>query len=274
MYSFFFGLAFVITLISFSLPASADLVISAPPRENLDQGNAQYGPIASFLENKLGTKVYYVHPKSWEQYAIDMRDDKYDIVFDGPHFSAWRMKHLEHVPLVKLPGDLVFYVVTWANNKKIKRLRHLKSKKTCGMASPNLSMLTYLSQFTYTAALPPVLEIKGGIPEVYRAFKDGKCDAAILRDDFYNDQLNVHEKQQLKIIFKSQKLPNQTITASRRVDKHTQDLIIQGLLDPQGSRSALAVLNRFSKSQPNFVATMAADYKGAEGLLEGIVWGW
>ena len=268
------ALVSIIFTLILALPAHADLIITAPPRENAEQGIAQYGPIAAFLEQKLGTKVNYVHPPSWEKYAIDMRDDKYDIVFDGPHFSAWRMKHLNHVPLVKLPGDLIFYVVTNKNNKKISKLRHLRTRRTCGIASPNLSMLTFLSKFSADIALPPVLEIKGGIPQVYRAFKEGKCDAAILRDDYYDNQLSSSEKQNLKIVYKSEKLPNQTITASRRVDKQTQDRIIEGLLDSQGSRSALALLNRFSRDKPEFMMTEARDYKGAETLLEGIVWGW
>jgi len=31
-------------------------------------------------------------------------------VFDGPHFVSWRMTKLQHVPLVKFPGNLEFVV--------------------------------------------------------------------------------------------------------------------------------------------------------------------
>ncbi len=254
--------------------ACADLIISAPPRENVEQGKAQYEPIANFLSKQLGRKVGYVHPSSWEEYALNMREDKYDIVFDGPHFSAWRMKHLNHFPVVKLPGDLMFYVVAAADNKKVRRMRQLTSHKTCGMASPNLSMLNFLAQFAQSAAMPPVVEIKGGAPDVYRAFKDGKCEAAIVSDDFYLQQLPKQEREQLKIIYTSEKMPNQTITVSSRVDKRERDLITHSLLTPQGSKSAIAVLNRFSREKPVFIATSSKDYSGVENLLEGVVWGW
>lgn len=257
-----------------SLPAYADLILTAPPRESAEQGEAFYGPIAKYLTEQIGEKVVYRHPDTWEHYGADMRNDKYDIVFDGPHFAAWRMKHLQHTPLVKLPGDLSFVVVTRADRKDIKKLRHMQSKKTCGIASPNLSMLTYLSQFAHASALPPVFEVKGGMPEVYQAFKEGKCDAAVLRDGFYNNKLKAKDKAALKVLYTSNPLPNQTVTVSKRVSKQAQAVITKNLMTTQGAKSAQKLLERFSKKKPNFATASAGQYAGAESLLEGVVWGW
>jgi hypothetical protein len=60
--------------------------------------------------------VRYEHPGNWLHYQRNLRNDMYDIVFDGPHFASWRMEHLEHDMLVKLPGNLQFYLLTGADN--------------------------------------------------------------------------------------------------------------------------------------------------------------
>jgi len=258
----------------FSLPTFADLVLTAPPRETSVQGQEYYGPIAEYLTKKTGEKIVYKYPGSWEQYAADMRNDKYDIVFDGPHFAAWRIKHLQHKPLVKLRGNLKFLVVANAEARDIDNLDHLVSKKTCGIASPNLSMLTYLAQFADKPQAPSVLEITGGMPAVYKAFKAGKCDAMVLRDSFYKNKISAKDKEDLKIVYSSKPLPNQTITVSARVGKKTQKIIGSSLLEVQGARSAKKVLYRFSRKRPTFTRASANSYLGVEALLEGRLAGW
>ncbi len=257
-----------------SFPVFADLVLTAPPRESAEEGMAIYGPIAKYLSEQLGQNVVYKHPVDWSTYAVDMRNDSFDIVFDGPHFAAWRMKHLQHTPLITIPGDLGFVVVVNADDNKIKQLRNLKTKKTCGMASPNLSMLTYLSQFHDDSLLPPVVEVKGGIPEVYKAFLGGQCSAAILRNHFYESKISDQDKKKLRVIFTSKPLPNQTITVSRRLQGKSQEIVRTSLLSVTGRQSAMKLLERFSKSKPTFAQAEVERYAGAENLLEGIVWGW
>ena len=71
-----------------------NLILSAPPRETAEAGMKIYGPIAQHLSKLLGVIVTYKHPGNWMTYQHEMRDDKYDIIFDGPHFISWREKHL------------------------------------------------------------------------------------------------------------------------------------------------------------------------------------
>ncbi len=101
--------------------ARADLLLTAPPRESVADGQKQYGPLAEKLTQILGEKVTYQQPKGWLFYQRDMRADKFDIVFDGPHFISWRIKRFGHTPVAKLPGTLVFIVVTEKGAKGFNR---------------------------------------------------------------------------------------------------------------------------------------------------------
>ena len=77
----------------YSLPVSADLILTSPPRESAARGEELYGPLAQLLTVQLGQSVVYERARDWIEYSTRMKQDKYDIVFDGPHFAAWRMKH-------------------------------------------------------------------------------------------------------------------------------------------------------------------------------------
>ncbi len=127
--------------------ANADLVLTAPPRESLANGEKQYGPLAAQLTQVLGEKVTYFHPKGWLYYQRDMRLDKYDIIFDGPHFISWREKQFNQIPVAKLPGTLSFMVFTKKSNTDINKLEDLYNTPMCGIAPPNLATLTVLAQY-------------------------------------------------------------------------------------------------------------------------------
>ena len=71
----------------------------------------------------------------------------YDIIFDGPAFVGWRMAKLEHVPLVKFPGKLVFVLAVKRNQDKINTLRDMGGRTVCAFPTPNLATLTVLDEF-------------------------------------------------------------------------------------------------------------------------------
>lgn len=264
------SLLILLSLLTLAPLAQADYVFTAPPRETPEQGQKMYGPIAQHLSKALGEKVVYQHPGSWAKYAEDMRKDKYDIVFDGPHFAAWRVKHLGHRVTGKLPGNLVFVFVTPKENKDIKKVRDLRRKRTCGLPSPNLGTVYFLSQFQGTVT-PDVVEVKGGFKKVYAALKEGRCDAAVMRDTVYN-KLPKADKNALKVVHTSAALPNQVFTVSKRV--HNFTAVTDALVSELGVQSAQKLLARFSKNTRKLLAAKTDEYQGAEKHLEGVIWGW
>ena len=203
--------------------AAADLILTAPPRENLAKGKELYEPIADRLTELLGEKVVYQQPKSWADYANKMRDGYYDIIFDGPHFVAWRQKNLKHKPVVSLPGTLEFYIVADRNNKQVNKVRDRVGKKICGMPSPHLATDLIYDIFKNPVLQPHIYEVKGGQRKAFEAFKEGKCAATIFRSTLYKRMLE-EERKQLKMITKTRRLPNQTISVSQRLHNQADTL--------------------------------------------------
>lgn len=254
-----------------------DLILSAPPRENAEAGMKLYGPVAAHLTKLLGVKVSYEHPGNWLKYQREMRNDKYDIVFDGPHFIAWREAHLGHEALIKLPGKLQFMLVTDKDSELIKEPNDLIGKNICGISPPNLSTLSVLDYFRNPVRQPVIKGIKGGMGKVYKslAVKDKKkCDAAVLRTAFHKKKLKPEQKAVIKTIFKSKVMPNQGVSVSPRVSLELKLRMKKSLTIGEGVESTKGILKRFAGKSKSFIPVSEKEYVGYNDLLEGVIFGW
>jgi ABC-type phosphate/phosphonate transport system substrate-binding protein len=269
------GLLFIsiLSLFSLSSTAYADLVFSAPPREKVEAGEKLYTPIAKKLSELLGEQVRYEYPKDWLTYSRRMREGDFDIIFDGPQFASWRMAHIDHVPLVRIQGDLRFVVVV-GKNSGLHELSDLAAKKICALASPNLGTISMLHAFNNPAQQPILVEARGGMKGIYKRLNEGQCDAAILRDSFFNSKMSKEEQNPYHVIWSSTAMPNQTITASRKIPLQLRQQIIAALSNDTGSMSALPLFQRFSNQSTHFIPANENEFKGLNDMLEGVVWGW
>ena len=236
-----------------------------------------YGPIAAHLTTLLNIKVTYKHPGNWMSYQHNMRDNKYDIIFDGPHFISWREENLGHEVLVKLPGKIQFVLVTDKNNKKFRKAKDLIGKNICGISPPNLSTLSVLEHYPNPVRQPVIKGIKGGMKKVFTSLtiKDRKmCDAAVLRTTFHNKKLKPKQREKIKTLYKSKAMPNQAISVSNRISPELKLRIKKSLTMGEGVASTKELLKRFAGKARSFVPVKDKEYAGYNNLLEGVIWGW
>lgn len=252
-----------------------DLIFTSPPREN---NNAQaeniYEPVAEYLSDLLGKKVVYHNPGNWLRYQKEMREGKYDIVFDGPHFIDWRVGHLEHQVVARLPGTMEFVVVAKADDNSINVVEDLVGKTVCTLPPPNLGTLSVLDKFRNPVRQPIIKAIKGESPNVFEAFKAGTCQTATLRSTFYNKRLTDEDRKRMKIIAKMIS-PNQGISVSKRLDPHERQLIAQKFTRDDSAQAIRKLVEIYGqKDDKRFVVTENSEYRGQSQKLEGVVYGW
>jgi ABC-type phosphate/phosphonate transport system substrate-binding protein len=257
-----------------SQQVNAKLILTAPPRESAEQGQKLYGPLAKHLTQLLGEQVVYQHPRDWLRYQRDIRRDVYDIIFDGPHFASWRILHLAHSPLVKLPGRLDFYFIAHRDDKNINKPDDFVLKKVCAIPPPNLTSLVLLNVLNSPIREPLIKSVKGGMKAVVKQLTNNECVGAVIRQDYYNKKLSQEQRDKFKIIYSSPKIPNQIITAGRRVNNIYKEKIIQSLTSGEGVAASKNILKRFGGKAKSFVAANKKDYEGQNRFLEGVILGW
>jgi ABC-type phosphate/phosphonate transport system substrate-binding protein len=254
--------------------AFADIVLTAPPRESAEAGAKLYEPLAKSLSQLLGEKVVYQHPGDWHNYQRQLQNDQYDIVFDGPHFAAWRMTSLKATPLVRLPGNLRFVLVTGSADNKVTRVNDLIGKKVCTLPSPNLGALTLYSMYPNPVIQPDFVPVKGGFKQVTKKLLAGECRGAIMRSSFYYKKLPTKTRDKFKVLQESRPIINQGITVSHRVNWTARKKMLQALTTQSGNNAIRPILDRFAHKANAFVPARQAEYVGKNLLHDNMVYGW
>lgn len=249
----------------------ADLIFSAPPRGAEADERAMYEPLVQAMSKAIGEKVYYEHPKNFITYSVAMQKGHYDIVFDGPHFSQWRVENLNHTLLVNLPENLQFLVVAPLGRTKVNTLHDLVYETICAQLTPQLGTLMLLQNYSAVAA-QPTLHLVQGEDKVFADFAAGKCTAAVLRDKTFYKMSNT-ERAAYKVIYKSPVAPNDAITANNKVTLLQRKALIALLTNPEAMKVASPVFDRFSRNAVAFNVAEPTQFKGLDQLLY-LTFGW
>jgi ABC-type phosphate/phosphonate transport system substrate-binding protein len=244
--------------------ANSDLVFSAPPRGSYQEEVAIYQPIVELLSKVIGKKVTYQYSDNWLSYSKDMTEGNYDIVFDGPAFNGWRIERMGHTPIVRLPEDFVFVVITKADNDRVKQVKDLAGRKICAHAPPNLGTLTMLSQFDNPARQPVIIETKGW-DNAYKAMLDGKCAATVvpIKNLTKND---AGATKLTKTLYQHKAMPNQAISVGARITPELHKKIAQALLSEEGKQATAKL--RTAYAGKDFIPTTRDEYAGLGDLLK------
>lgn len=240
------------------------LVFGAPPRESCARESEVYQPLVEHLSKVIGKPVVFQCADNWLTYSKNMVSGVYDIVFDGPAFTGWRVDRLQHVPLVKLPEDFVFVVIAKADNDKVKETKDLAGRLVCAHAPPNLGTLTLLSQFDNPARQPGIVETRGW-DNAMKGLVENKCAGTVVP----LKNLGKHdagEKKSFKVLYRHTAMPNQAISVGPRIPADMQAKILQGLMSAEGKNAASRL--RAVYAGADFIQANAQEYAGLGRLLK------
>jgi len=243
--------------------AHGDLVFSAPPRGSQKEEVAVYQPVVEYLSKVIGRNVVFQYSDNWLSYSKEMTAGNYDIVFDGPAFNGWRIDKMGHTPLIKLPEDFVFVVITKAGNDRIKELKDLAGRKVCAHAPPNLGTLTLQAQFNNPAREPWIIEVKGW-DNAYKAMMSDQCVATVLPIN----NLTKNDKgpnRATKTLYQHKPMPNQAVSVGPRIAPELHAKIAKALLSDEGKRATEKL--RAAYAGKDFVPASRAEYSGLGNLL-------
>jgi len=250
---------------------SADrYILTSPPRENLEDGKKQYVPIAEHLTKTTGQTFTYEHPSDWLTYTKNMKDDYYDVILDGPHFISWRVAMLDHTPVARFSGSLVFMLFV-KKDDAASTINDLTGNLICGLAPPNMATLSVQAEFDNPMRQPLILEVTN-FKTGYKDMLAGKCRAAILPVGVYkrmNKEGKVDEKA--KSVFRSKPIPQQGFSLSKRVPAELQAQVVAALLSEDGHTATQAARKRFGGNK-DMMATNREEYQGYSRFLRDF-WG-
>lgn len=243
------------------------IVFATAPTHSEEETIRLYTPLMDFLSQKLETPFVLETAKNFVDYSVKMRSGKYDMIFDGPHLTGWRVDNIGHEPLARLPGTIRIVVVA-KEDSPVNSLEELVlgRAKVCAFTSPNMLTMAFLSHFPNPVRQPTLLRVQGfqGLVECLRS---GKGEVAVLRDKLWNKM----DQSGLKLVAAPKDgYPERTFSISTEVDAPLRARIREALLSEEGQQASQAILQRFKKDK--LIGAETADYVGLGKLLNS-VWG-
>lgn len=242
---------------------SANLVLSAPPLGKAAAERKVYEPMAAYLSSILGETVEYHHASNFGLYQAEMQLGKYDIVFDGPHFSEWRVVKLKHEILATAPGQLAFVVVVKDSDREYQSLPDLKGRSLCGLAPPNLATQTVFQQFKVAE---PHLLLAPSFQAAFKQMLAGKCTAVILAKNMYA-RLSRNAPIKSRVIYTSREFPSLTITASSKIGEAKMAELRKKLVSPEAKAAMPGFMKQYTAGK-GLMPASPEDYLGMEQLLK------
>jgi hypothetical protein len=253
------------------LPAlpNSPLVFSAPPRESIEEAQRLYQPVADYLSRALGRQVAYVYPRNWLTYQKEMTKGSYDIIFDGAHFNSWRISHIQHNTLAKIPDQQTFAVVTRKDNSQVTSLKQLAGKKVCAMGAANLGTLALQSEFA-PERQPLILE-QISWSKVYESVIENRCTAATLPVALLRKLDGGGNFT--RVIHQSRELPNQAFSAGPRLNGEEQIKLGKALTSPDARAILEPLLSVNGVPNKGLVMASKEEFAGMDTYLKD-VWGY
>jgi len=251
--------------------ASSDVIsFTTAPTQSLKKTQELYGPLVDYLAEKTGKNIKLVPARNFLEYTSKMRKGKYDIIFDGPHFVSWRMEKVNHVPVARLPGMLIFGAIV-KDGGTVTEIKQLIGKKVCAVNSPNLATLMVSDSFPNPVQQPLIISVRS-FKDAFKCLKEGRGEAAFLPMGFWKKFKKKGKTDGLRILYTTKKkpLPTRTFSVSQRIDAVTRTNIQKALLNAEGVAGAAPLLKRFNRK--NFVDAPSSEFKGLSRLLLS-VWG-
>lgn len=249
---------------------AVDIIFATPPTQTVAKTQELYGPLAEYLSKASGANVILTPARNFLEYTNNMRNEKYDLIFDGPHFVGWRMDKIGHRPIARLPGQLIFAIVI-REGSNINKPDDLIGQKVCGLASPNLATLKILDYYPNPVRQPQIVPVRSFL-DALKCLQADEAIGAIMPVNFFNKFSKDGKAEGLKLLLttKDQPLPHRTFSISNKVDRTIQDRITAALISADGAEGTGPVLKRYRSA--TYVAAEPELYRDLGRLLSS-VWG-
>lgn len=261
-------LIFIVTSLINPALAQDKLVFSVAPTQSVFETKKLFAPIAEYLSAATGREIVLKASSSYPGYVSRMMSDRFDILLDGPHFTSWRMKRKQHVPLVRLPGTIQIVVVTREDSgiSDLDELSRGGGVRVCSFDSPNILTMALRSYFPNPLRQPRFKRVKND-RDLETCIQKGRGRAGVFNREHWERM----DQTGLSVLYTADSsYPGMTLSVGPKVDQATRKLIAEALLSSEAKGATSAALNHYHKER--FIAADPKDYQGLDQLLSG-VWG-
>lgn len=248
-------------MLASTVVAAQEYTIVVEPGFPPDRAQEVYKPLVDYLSKATGFQFKLVTPRNYHFHWRDIRNNKpVDFAFEEAHLVDYRINRLGFVPLARSAQRTSYTLlanVDYAENG----LDGLIGYRVISMPSPSLGAALLARMYRNPLTQPDIrseaTSWRDGVEIVFSGEAEGAMVPTFLAEQYPN----------LVAIQQTPEFPGPTVTASGELDQAVRDSVQAALLQLHEDESLYEVLVELGTTR--FEPAAAADYEGAERMLEG-----
>lgn len=254
----------IVAIIACCLPHASNAAqyeIAVQPVLPPDQVRQSYQPLALYLSNETGHEFRIKAYRDFLTYWIKMKKGKdIDFILDAAHFTDFRVRRNDYIPLAKLPDTVSFTVIT-SEDSFVFDMEELISMKIATMPSPSMGAVRLNHMFPNPVRLPFFVKADNSIDAVNMVL-DGSVDAAIIPSPLVGNYSNINT------VTTTEPTPHMAMSASPEIPEDVREKVRQALLSASETDAGKAMLEAMNLEA--FEPADASTYEGYADLLDGM----
>lgn len=227
------------------------------------QAERAYRPVVNYLSAATGQRIRLETSVNALTHWQLMLRENYELVLDGPAFTAYRAAKMDYSVIGKIPDVLSFTLVAHADMMLFEPTE-LIGRTIATQPSPSLGALHLANLYTNPMRQPDFMQVDTHA-SAGQAVEDGRAAGAMLPSPMVAAFANVVP------VFTSEQAPAPGFSVSPQVSAEIRERLRQALLDAPNSEAGRAMLEVLNI--PYFEPANNQDYLGLETMLEGM-WGY
>jgi hypothetical protein len=243
------------------LATAAELQFVVEPSYSEVRAREIYQPLVSYIESATGQKITLKTYRNYHVYWADMRKNVgWDIVFDDPHFTDYRMQRFGYVPLVKT-AENTQYTLLSRGVQENETVQSFVARPVASMPAPSLGYALILELFPNPIQQPMLVTTAQSWRDAAEIMNGEEADAAMVPKWLQNEYSN------LPVITESREFPGAAISVNSSVDATVRQALKTALLKMHEDQKLFEVLAEIGSTQ--FIEANAEEYRGSEQMLRG-----
>ena len=182
--------------------------------------------------------------KSWSAYQLAIREGQIGVFLAAPHYSAWAVRKLNYVPLLRVKEPLKYVVAVRKNDSKIFELNDLKNRAVCTQKPLNLDYLLVNQAFNNVIQGAKIISVNS--PQAAMLSDSSRCDGFAISEHRFIQVAAQHPEKFIRL-HQSLVLNNYSFIAHPNIEQTLLDSL-RAFLIREYSRPALAgILSQFAR---------------------------
>ena len=252
-----------VALATAAMPAHAEIRFVVQPIIDREATRKAFQPLADYLSAATGEQVVLKTAYDYADFWSMMKDGKhYDLIFDGPFYVDYRIKHQNHVPLAKVPGLVSYSLVAMASSGLFEP-SELIGKKIASLTPPAPGGLVMFKMFPNPLRQPYILPVRSA-EDAMKLLLTGKVHAAMVPTPLAAQAMQ--QGAEISTVVTTDQTPHMTITAGKSIGEATRKKITEALLNATKTPKGVEMLKKIGFE--GFEATDAKLYDGYSRYLE------